>query len=129
MQADDLKRLGLIQKLLQLAILLLVIAEIAYILQSFLSYVWGVVGACVVLLARFLMYRFGKQSGWQHVALMVLPLLVILGPLLYVLLDLIIVGGVAKWLDLFLLSAFVLPIVIMFFASRNIKAIVQRNPA
>ena len=127
MHANDVKRLVLIQKLLHLAILLLLIAEFSYLLSSMFDYIWGIVGAAAVLLLRFGLYKFSKQTGWMHIALMIIPGLMILGPLAFVFIDLFRGTGLLALLDLFLVCAFVLPILIMAYASRSLAQIQQRN--
>ncbi|NRB41203.1 MAG: hypothetical protein HRU20_22480 [Pseudomonadales bacterium] len=127
MQANDYKRLGLMQKLLKVAIVLLIIAELAYLLLSMFDYFWGVIGALGVLSARFVLFKFSKKGGWAHLLLMIIPALMIIGPLLYVLVDLFIGTGISSLIDVFLISAFVLPILILFYVSKSLAQIQQRN--
>lgn len=127
MQQNDYKRLALVQKLLQLAIVLLIIAEVAYVLLGLFDFFWGVMGALVVLLGRFVLFKFSKKSGWSHIVLMIIPALMIVGPLLYVLINLFIGSGLSQMLDVFLVCAFIFPIMIMFYAGKTLQDIQVRN--
>lgn len=112
-----------VQRLLQLAILLLVMAEVLYILQTLFNYLWGVVGACLILIFRFVMYRMNKQSGWKQWLLLLIPVLVILGPLIYLMVDVLFFSATVVWLDVFLVCAFVIPIIIMALAYYLLKKV------
>lgn len=124
MDIKTLKSLKKVQRLLQLALLLLVMAEVLYILQMLFSYLWGVIGACLILVFRLAMYRMKKQTGWKHWLLLLLPVLVIIGPLIYLLVDVLFLSGTVIWIDVFLVCAFVVPIIIMFLAYYLLKKVI-----
>lgn len=127
MQSTDIQRLHRIRQLLNIAILLLVIGEIVYFLQGALDYIWAVVGAAVVLALRIAAYKWGKKGGWLNVLFMLLPLFVIFYPLLYVIFDLLNGSGVLGIGDLFFLSIFLLPILMLLYASYSLKRLLAEN--
>ena len=129
MQTNEYKRLGLIQKLLKVAIVLLIIAELSYILLGMFDYIWGVVGALAVLAVRFGMFKFSKQRGWVHIALMIIPVMMIVAPLIYIVVGLFMGVGGVSFINLFLVCAFIVPILIMFYAGKVLQDIQLHNEA
>ena len=119
----ELKNLRFIQRIMLLATLLLVMAEIGYILMEIFSYMVAVIGAIAIFLLRLIALKFGKSKGIKKILLTVLPLIVIFGPLIYTFIQLITVGGGQLWFDFILLLGFVMPILILLYCNQLMQKI------
>ena len=106
---------------------LLVMAEVAFLLQGFFNYIAGVIGACVVLIARFVLYKYKEEKGWKQRLMMVLPALAIVGPFFYLLYKIIFTGSTYLWIELVLMLSFLLPVLLMFHCYRTIKGLTKDN--
>ena len=121
----ELKNLRFIHRILLVATVLLMMAEVGYVLMGVFNYVIAIVGALIILGYRFASYKLGKGKAWQQVALMVFPILVIFGPVLYTIIKLIAVGETALWLQLIVLLGFVLPILILLYTNRLLHQMIN----
>ncbi|CAA0097088.1 Uncharacterised protein [BD1-7 clade bacterium] len=126
MQMTEEKALIRVSRLLMVSMTLLVMAEVAFLLQGVFSYIAGVIGACVVLVARFLIYRYKDEKGWKQKLMMMLPLIAIVGPFFYLLFEIFYQGSTSLWLELILVCSFVLPVVTMYWCYRIVQGLIVR---
>lgn len=115
--------------LLWLAMAILAVAEIAYVLQSIL----GSIAAIAVTLAVFMLHwgisHYFRKNRWAEIVSVGMRLLVILAPLIYLLVQIFVLDSPVLWLQLLLLASFIVPLLLMFYASRLVQQLLDETVA
>lgn len=111
-QAGDLKT---IQRLLYVALGLLLAAEALWLAKSVLGYVLVALFAVAMFVVHWLTRNNPKASRWRKFLALAAPVLTITGPVIY-LLYILLSGSPSFWLHVALFAGFVLPLALLMLA-------------
>lgn len=113
-----------IQKIIWLSIGILMMAEIGYLLQATFSYLFGIVGAAVIFALHFYNLKQSQTFKWQKLIALGVPLLSILGPVVYLLLQIFLFDQKGFTLHLVFVLSFILPLLLLIYANRMLGRII-----
>lgn len=112
-----------IQRILYLSLGLLMLAEIAWLLNNFINYLFVVVIAAIFFAVHWFTRKNSKMKKWRKYLSLAIPVITVLAPLLYILYILFSESS-AFWLYVAMFIGFIMPLLLMMYAIYSLQKMI-----
>lgn len=113
-----------IQRLLYVALGILILAAVFSMLGSLLHYLIAAIIAAILFSFHWFTRNNAKVAKWRKYWTMLIPVITVLAPVVYLLS--IMFSGTKKWVVFFQLSSVALPLLLIMFAIYSIQKILDQ---
>ena len=125
MNTQELTVIKRIQMMIWVAIGILMMAEIGYLLQATFSYISAIIGAAIIFALHWYNLKQSQSLNWQKIVALVVPLVTILGPVVYLLVQIFSFDQKDLILHLVFILSFIVPLVLLIVVNRMLGRIIN----
>ena len=127
MTASELKQLKRTRGIVATATLLLLIGQVSYLFYNTAQYLFAVLTALLVAGIKWYLWKKSGQEASQKTLILLVLVLSILSPVLIFLFKVLFLGEPLLGIEVFLTIAFVVPIILLIIADRQLVKIIANQ--
>lgn len=123
MNIQELAVLKRTQSVLWITVGILLVAEVGYLLNTLFGYLGAFFGLCLLAAVQWYNVKQGSPYHWQKLLVIAVPVLTVIVPLLYLLIEIIFFGDSLFWVQLLFLLCFIVPLFLLVYAIQLIGSL------
>jgi hypothetical protein len=109
------------------AMVILMVAEISYVLQSVLGSLTSIIVTLAIFLVHWLFNRYLKSNPWAKAFSIFVRLLVVFAPLIYLLVQIFVFESHTLWLQSLLVLSFIVPLLLIYYSCRIVQQMLDES--